>query len=88
MLKIKNNSIACHQVREAAAADTIHIAKEYHESNIADMLTKPDSGPPLKALCEWILFSSKVTLTFIFMTTLRGLFEACHVCIIYVISST
>jgi hypothetical protein len=55
-LKRKHNSIAYHQVREAAAAGTIRIAKEPHESNIADMLTKPISGPRLKALCERVLF--------------------------------
>lgn len=55
-LKKKHNSIAYHRVREAAAAGTIRIAKEAHESNIADMLTKPVSGPRLKALCERVLF--------------------------------
>jgi hypothetical protein len=55
-LKKKHNSIAYHRVREAAAANTISIAQESHESNIADMLTKPVSGPRLKALCERILF--------------------------------
>jgi hypothetical protein len=55
-LKKKHNSIAYHRVREAAAAGTICIAKEAHESNIADMLTKPVSGPRLKALCERVLF--------------------------------
>jgi hypothetical protein len=55
-LKKKHNSIAYHRVREAAAAGTIRIAKEPHESNIADMLTKPISGPRLKALCERVLF--------------------------------
>ncbi len=55
-LKKKHNAIAYHRVREAAAAGTIRIAKEPHESNIADMLTKPVSGPRLKALCECVLF--------------------------------
>ncbi len=55
-LKKKHNSIAYHRVREAAAAGTIRIAKESHESNIADMLTKPVSGPRLKALCTRVLF--------------------------------
>jgi hypothetical protein len=45
-----------HEVHEAAAAGTIRIAKEDHESNIADMLTKPVSGPRFKAICERILF--------------------------------
>jgi hypothetical protein len=56
MLKKKHNSIAYHRVRETSAAGTIHIAKKDHESNIADMLTKPVTGPRLKALCECILF--------------------------------
>jgi hypothetical protein len=55
-LKRKHNSIAYHRVREAAAAGTIHIAKESHETNIADMLMKPVTGPRLKALCERVLF--------------------------------
>jgi hypothetical protein len=56
VLKRKHNSIAYHRVREAAAANTIRVAKEPHESNIADMLTKPVSGPRLKTLCEKVLF--------------------------------
>ncbi len=55
-LKRKHNSIAYHRVREAAAAGTIRIAKESHKTNIANMLTKPVSGPRLKALCEHVLF--------------------------------
>ncbi len=56
MLKRKHNSIAYHQVRAGAAAGTICIAKESHETNIADKLTKPVTGPRLKALCERVLF--------------------------------
>jgi hypothetical protein len=55
-LKKKHNSIAYHRVREAAAVGTIRITKESHEFNIADMLTKPVSGPRLKALCTRVLF--------------------------------
>jgi hypothetical protein len=55
-LKHKHNSIVYHRVREAAAAGTIWFAKEDHESNIADVLTKPVSCPWLKALCERVLF--------------------------------
>ncbi len=55
-LKRKHNSIAYHRVREAAAAGIIHIAKEDHQTNIADVLTKPVSGPRLKALCTRVLF--------------------------------
>ncbi len=51
-LKKKHNSIAYHRVREAAAAGTIHVAKEDSTTNITDMLTKPLSGPRLKDLCS------------------------------------
>jgi hypothetical protein len=55
-LKKKHNSIAYHRVREAAAAGTIRIAKEDSKTNIADMLTKPLSGPRLKDLCSRVLY--------------------------------
>ncbi len=61
VLKQKHNYIAYHRVREAAAAGTIRIVKEPHESNIADMLTKPIAGPRLKALCERVLFQLEQT---------------------------
>ena len=56
VLKKKHNSIAYHRVREAVAANTIRLAKEDQETNIADMLTKPLTGPRLKFLCERVLF--------------------------------
>ncbi len=55
-LKRKHISIAYHLVMEAAAAGTIHIAKQSRETNIADILTKPVTGPRLKSLCERVLF--------------------------------
>jgi hypothetical protein len=55
-LKKKHNAIAYHRVREAAAAGTIQIAKEDSATNIADMLTKPLSGPRLKDLCSRVLY--------------------------------
>jgi len=55
-LRRKHNSIAYHRVREAAAANTIRVTKESHESNIADMLTKPVSSIRLCNLCARILF--------------------------------
>jgi hypothetical protein len=55
-LKKKHNAIAYHRVREAAAAGTIRIAKEDTATNIADMLTKPLSGPRLKDLCSRVLY--------------------------------
>ncbi len=55
-LKKKHNAIAYHRVREAAAAQTIRIAKEDGTTNIADLLTKPLGGPRLKALCAMVLY--------------------------------
>jgi hypothetical protein len=55
-LRRKHNSIAYHRVCEAAAAGTIRVTKESHETNIADMLTKPVSGPRLRALCSRVLY--------------------------------
>jgi hypothetical protein len=55
-LKKRHYSIAYHCVHEAVAANTIRIAKEDQETNIADMLTKPLFGPHLKFLCEQVLF--------------------------------
>jgi hypothetical protein len=55
-LEKKTYTIAYHRVREAAAAHTIHVKKESHETNIAHMLTKPSTGPRLRGLCSCILF--------------------------------
>ncbi len=55
-LKKKHNSIAYHRVREAAAAQTIRIAKEAGTSNIADLLTKPLGGTRLRELCAMVLY--------------------------------
>ncbi len=55
-LRRKHNSIAYHRVREAAAAGTIRVTKESHETNIADLLTKPVNGIRLKHLCYRVLF--------------------------------
>ncbi len=55
-LKKKHNAIAYHRVREAAAAQTIRIAKEDGTTNIADLLTKPLGGARLKALCAVVLY--------------------------------
>ena len=41
----KHNAICYHQVREACAADTIRIAKEDTETNLADLFTKPLPSP-------------------------------------------
>jgi hypothetical protein len=52
----KQNAIAYHKVREAVAQGTIRIAKKNGETNLADVLTKPLSGPRLKGLIQYILY--------------------------------
>jgi len=56
MLKKKHNALSYHRVREAVAAETICIAKEPSESNIADLLTKCLSGPSLTEMCSRVLW--------------------------------
>jgi len=48
MLKKKHNTFADHRVYEAVAAGTIRIMKDDGKTNIADLITKPLSGPRLK----------------------------------------
>jgi hypothetical protein len=55
-LKKKHNAITYHRVRESAAQGTIRIAKENGETNLADVLTKPLSGPRLKDLIQYVLY--------------------------------
>jgi hypothetical protein len=55
-LKKKHNAIAYHCVREAAAAGTIHLARDDTKINVADLLTKSLPGPSLKELCAHVLF--------------------------------
>ena len=55
-LKKKHNAIAYHRVRGAVAANTIHIAKEPSETNIADMLTKCLTGQALTDMCSRVLW--------------------------------
>ena len=55
-LKKKHNAIAYHKVREAVAQGTIRIAKEDFKTNLADILTKPLSGPRMKELLYHILY--------------------------------
>lgn len=56
VLKKKSNSIAYHYVRENVAAGTISIQWESTTTNLADMLTKIQSGPTRKALADLVLF--------------------------------
>jgi hypothetical protein len=52
-LRCKHNAIAYHRVREAAAAGTICVTKESHETNITDLLTKPVNGIHLTYVTEY-----------------------------------
>ena len=56
VLRKKHNAIAYHKVREAVAQGTIRIAKEDGKTNLADILTKPLSGPRMKDLLYHILY--------------------------------
>jgi len=56
MLKKKSNSIAYHYVRENAAADVIRVAYEPTGTNLADMLTKTQSGTVRKRLSEQVMY--------------------------------
>ncbi len=54
-LKKKHNSIAYQKVWEAVTAGILQVAKVKSEQNLADVLTKPLSGPALKSLIQNIL---------------------------------
>jgi hypothetical protein len=56
MLKKKSNAIAYHFVRENVAMKVIKIAYEPSESNLADILTKFQSGPVRQAIIRSILW--------------------------------
>jgi Reverse transcriptase (RNA-dependent DNA polymerase) len=55
-LKKKSNSIAYHYVRERAASGAIAVSYEPTHSNLADMLTKIQSGIVRKRLISRVLF--------------------------------
>ena len=55
-LKKKSNSIAYHYVREKAAAQVIIVNYEPTDTNIADMLTKTQSGPVRLRLAGYVLY--------------------------------
>ena len=55
-LKKKHNAIAYHRAREAIAAQTVRLAKEDGDTNLADILTKLLGAPRLKALISRILW--------------------------------
>ena len=56
VLKKKHNAIAYHRCREAQAAGVIRVAWEEGKFNLADLLTKPLSGPRLQELASRILW--------------------------------
>lgn len=56
VLQKKSNSIAYHFVRENVAAKVIKVGYETSESNLADMLTKIQSGPTRTRLANQVLF--------------------------------
>lgn len=55
-LKKKSNSIAYHFVRQQVAADVGRISYEPTDTNLADMLTKVQSGTKRKELARKVLF--------------------------------
>ncbi len=55
-LKKKHNSIAYHRVREVITSAILQITKVHTSENLADLLTKPLSGPQLKQLIQKILW--------------------------------
>jgi hypothetical protein len=55
-LKKKSNSIAYHFVRENVANETIRVAYESTMSNLADCLTKAQSGPARQSIVSKILW--------------------------------
>jgi hypothetical protein len=55
-LRKKSNSIAYHFVRESVAAGWIRIGYESTHTNLADMLTKTQSGPERKRLADMVSF--------------------------------
>jgi hypothetical protein len=56
VLKKKSNTIAYHFVRENVALKVIKIAYEPSESNLADILTKVQTGPVRQAIIRSILW--------------------------------
>jgi hypothetical protein len=56
VLKKKSNSIAYHYVQENVAANVIRVGEEPSSTNLADILTKTQSGPTRKRLADMVLF--------------------------------
>ena len=56
VLKKKHHSVAYHMCREAVASGMIRIAKEDTETNLADLFTKPLSGPRREMLLDLFMY--------------------------------
>ena len=56
VLKKKHHSVAYHMCREAVASGMIRIAKEDSITNLADLLTKPLSGPRRETLLDSFMY--------------------------------
>jgi hypothetical protein len=52
----KHNSIAYHRTREAQAAETVRLAWESGDTNVADLFTKLLPGPRLQTLSSMVLY--------------------------------
>ena len=61
-LKKKHTKIAYHSVREANAANIIVMGHVNSKDNLADVLTKPVSGPINHKLINPILFKSEASI--------------------------
>ena len=58
VLHKKHNSINCHAVREAVAAEIVKVEKEDGDANLADLFTKVVAGEKRWKLC-WNTFVQK-----------------------------
>ena len=56
VLKKKHHSVAYHMCREAVASGMVRVAKEDTRTNIADLFTKPLSGPRRENLIDLFMY--------------------------------
>ena len=56
VLKKKHHSVAYHMCREAVASGMVWVAKEDTNTNIADLFTKPLSGPRRENLIDLFMY--------------------------------
>jgi hypothetical protein len=87
VLKKKSNAIAYHFVQENVAMKVIKIAYEPSESNLADILTKVQSGPVRQAIIRSILWWFKLQEGFADFPVLNRFSVGTNcICIIFVIA--